>query len=209
MIREKLDTSQRKSSGSLEFLANIFTRKEKSPARSQSPVKQPSTNTTTSKSSILKLFRSKSQDSIDQQHTHQTSVPAIMAKQGTAPMPAAPSGNVQDLIRSELKKIVQMQHDTVMSFLNGGTQMTQSNSLQNGVGQQLGALLKQQHTARNHTGEPVEFIIETKVKSIDVNGQVSYTDFMPATQQQFSQPQSRDCKSLLDRDFINMRLLDY
>ena len=56
------------------------------------------------------------------------------------------SRNVHDVIRSELKKIVQMQHDTVMNFLNGGSQVTARNDQvdngYHGINQQLGTLIK-------------------------------------------------------------------
>ena len=77
------------------------------------------------------------------------------------------------MIRSELKKIVQMQHDTVMSFLNGGQQQqTPSHQFTlpkfNNLDHQLTSLLKQQ------SNQPVEFIIETKIKTIDpVTGQTT------------------------------------
>lgn len=83
--------------------------------------------------------------------------------------------NVHDAIRSELKKIVQMQHDTVMNFLNTGSQgMNTAPSNFQGMNQQLGAILKQQQSSQS--GEPLEFVIETKVKTIDSTGKVTYTD---------------------------------
>lgn len=101
------------------------------------------------------------------------------------------NNNVQDMIRTELKRIVQMQHDTVMTFLNGAAppahqyQQQPSFQTQNRINQQLSGLLKQQHVSRDQNGEPVEFIIETKVKTIDANGQIAYTDLtLPQQQQQ-------------------------
>ncbi len=87
------------------------------------------------------------------------------------------TNNVQEIVRSELKKIVQLQHDTVMSFLNNGQAppSTLNNSNQNPINQQLRSIFQQQQASSN-SSQPIEFVIETKVKTIDSNGRVAYSD---------------------------------
>jgi hypothetical protein len=101
---------RRKSLGSssLEFLTSIFSSaksKSQSPARSKTPPPPP--QTTLSSSSPM---------------TNQPS--STLLKSLVNPPPPTTSHmsplTMQDMIRDELKRIVQMQHDTVMSFLNGG-----------------------------------------------------------------------------------------
>jgi hypothetical protein len=94
--------------------------------------------------------------------------------------------DVQSLIRNELKRVVQIQHDTVMSFLNNGQPLQQQQQpmyqlpyMQQqqqqilpiyNLDQQLMSVLRQQRlqtTAPN--GMPVEFVIETKIKTINAS----------------------------------------
>ena len=78
---------------------------------------------------------------------------------------------IADMIRDELKKIVQLQHDTIMNVLNGGNQMQQQqmqslNNNQFGFNMEKSVLEQLKYvSSMNKNGEPVEFIIETKVKT--------------------------------------------
>jgi len=179
--REKqlLDSSRlsekRKSSSSLEFLANLFSSNTSNSRRSSKSPTKPLPTPHTSTNPILKLFRSKSQESNQQQLSKS---PVKTRPDMPCPEPAAT--NVQDIIRSELKKIVQLQHDTVMSFLNNGQVLTPpahtNYNTQNSISQQMRSIFQQQSGSGNVNGQPVEFVIETKVKTIDSQGRVAYTD---------------------------------
>lgn len=91
--------------------------------------------------------------------------PEIQPRSGT---------DVQSMIRDELKRIVQIQHDTVMSFLNGGNSappiqtnpiFADNNNIKGNLNQQLMSVFKQQSMI-GQDGRPVEFVIETKIKTI-------------------------------------------
>jgi hypothetical protein len=95
------------------------------------------------------------------------------------------SNTMLSMIRNELKAIVQLQHDTVMNFLNGGPNgssvFTQQQQYPNQnqemhsqmhyasrVEQQLTSVLrKEQHKISSDRGEPLEFIIETKIRTLN------------------------------------------
>ena len=155
-LNKSNESIKRKSSGSFEFLTNIFTKKDKSPtSRSKSPTKIPNQN------SILKFFRSKSQESIES--------PTQTSQSKSKPEIASSSSHATDLheiIRIELRKIVQIQHETVMNFLNNG--QPTNNIVPRSflpLTQELSAVLTQKPNSQNEL--PNEFIIETKVKNIN------------------------------------------
>jgi hypothetical protein len=90
--------------------------------------------------------------------------------------------DIHSIIRDELKKIVQIQHDTVMNFLNQGapnqiayppTQpqipiiQNPSSGLTNNLDQQLISVLKSQNLNQINAAQPLEFVIETKIKTIN------------------------------------------
>ena len=121
-------------------------------------------------------------------------IPMLIQMPNSTPQPMQTSGadlmDVQGLIRQELKKIVQIQHDTVMNFLNGGVQpsqnlfdpMYQASSFpvavnSSNLDQQLMSVLRQQKLQTTQNGVPVEFLIETKIKT--VNSQQSTGSFTP------------------------------
>ena len=154
-----LNKSERSVRGaSLEFISNMFNKmrrdSSRSPNRSKSPTKQ----------------------------AEKPQLPNTVSTSST-PMPIQPANaptDVHEIIRNELKKIVQMQHDTVMSFLNNGhsAQPVQPllyaqpppAQLQNNLNQQLTSILRQQQikqAASEPGAPPVEFIIETKIKTVD------------------------------------------
>ena len=156
-LNKSNENIKRKSSGSFEFLTNIFTKKDKSPTpRSKSPIKIPNKNP------ILKFFRSKSQESIESP----TQSSQCKNKPQVAPS-VSHATDLHEIIRLELRKIVQIQHETVMSFLNND--QTSSNSIVPRsylpLTQELSAVLMQKPNAHNDL--PNEFIIETKVKNIN------------------------------------------
>ena len=155
-IEEKdLNKSERSvRGGSLEFISNMFNKirrdSSRSPNRSKSPTKPV------------------------QQNTISTNPTPIGIQSTNAPT------DVHEIIRNELKKIVQMQHDTVMNFLNNGSAAQPVQpilyaqpppaQLQNNLNQQLTSILRQQQIkqAVSEPGAPpVEFIIETKIKTVD------------------------------------------
>jgi hypothetical protein len=75
--------------------------------------------------------------------------------------------SIQDLMKSELMKIFQIQHDTVMNFLNKGGGQSQPQPLpKSNIEQQINSILSQQQQCQSN-GDQIEFIIETKVKAID------------------------------------------
>lgn len=80
------------------------------------------------------------------------------------------------MIKSEMKKIVQIQHETLMRFLNNDAPEISSNlctqraiqqASPDNIDQQIYSVLKQQKMNNNLNREPVEFIIETKIKAVD------------------------------------------
>jgi len=76
--------------------------------------------------------------------------------------------SIQDLMKSELMKIFQIQHDTVMSFLNKGQSQPPQPLPKSNIEQQINSILSQQQQQQYQSnGDQIEFIIETKVKAID------------------------------------------
>jgi hypothetical protein len=182
-------------SSAFGFITNMFGRKSsKSPGRSKSPAKNPTSNepnlqSISAKSTLdqRQTDRTNLSDFIlplseqPQQHSKSTiqrppNFPVATANPNQMAMTShqAPT-DIQSLIRDELKRIVQLQHDTVMSFLNNGAQLatqptsTYSNNTMRGhhslnnIEQQLTSILKQNQFDSN--GPPMEFVIETKIKT--------------------------------------------
>jgi len=88
------------------------------------------------------------------------------------------SNDIKNLMKSELMRIFQIQHETVMNFLNAGSgnahmEPHKQLPIQTNIEHQLNTIFnQQQQVKKNTTDGPVEFIIETKVKAIDpLNGQ--------------------------------------
>ena len=169
---------RRKSIGSssLEFLTSFFSggakSKSQSPARSKTPPPPPPPP-----------LISKQQQQQQQQQQNTGSVLNALINppyQVIQPSNTSDTFSVQDMIRNELKKIVQMQHDTVMGFLNGGVGVVNQTQSQMAINmpnkshleQQLTSILRQQQQQQSggigsQTPPPCEFIIETKIKTID------------------------------------------
>lgn len=157
------------------FLANLFKRNSsRSPSGSKSPVKTSASPSPTKNIDRQQLIRKFEQEN---------SIPAVQYQQQS-------TGSITDLIRNELKKIVQIQHDTIMNFLNDGQVPVSSHSftpnkvmpLTNNIDQQISSILKQQQfqmPRSNSQEQPVEFIIETKIKAVDSKGGIIQSNQYP------------------------------
>ena len=170
---KKQSGARRKSLGSssLEFLTSFFTGGSKSKSQSPSRSKTPPPPSTSN------VKQQQKQSSVLNALVNPPPVP-VPSTTNYASLGSSDTFNVQDMIRNELKKIVQMQHDTVMGFLNGGLPQNSSptnfsmpviTSNKSHLEQQLTSILRQQQQSDNGSGpttQPVEFIIETKIKTI-------------------------------------------
>ena len=172
---EEEDSAKTKSksrAGSFEFITNLFSKRKSSPSpnRSKSPNLKASSspnvsnrqnlpNLEPSKLPLLSLKQIGPKSQLDLKETDQNV-----------------RMDVKEMIKSEMKKIVQIQHETLMRFLNNDpNEVTynsrsqaniQQTSSQN-IDQQIYSVLKQQKMKHNLNGEPVEFVIETKIKAVD------------------------------------------
>jgi hypothetical protein len=130
-----LDTSNVKNKtgggGSLDFLTSIFKRSSQSRSASRSkspPPQQPQQSQQQQQPiSVLKSsspIRSQSPLKSNTRALPEFSTPAFT---GIGSGSNIDGSTVQNLIHSELKRIMQLQHDTVMGFLNGGVPNTGNN----------------------------------------------------------------------------------
>jgi hypothetical protein len=116
------------------------------------------------------------QFSVQQQPEYYQPAPMVPAYYAQSPQQMSGNPPIADIIRDELKKIVQLQHDTIMNVLNGNG-MPQPHypvKQMNGLNMESNLIeqLKYVSNMNNNNGEPIEFIIETKVKTSQ-NGPVN------------------------------------
>jgi hypothetical protein len=120
----------------------------------------------------------KNSTSIDQSFLPPLPMPGYPAPVQSQFSDSANINDVQSMIRNELKRIVQIQHDTVMNFLNNGQPVNQhpahlpylNQEPVSNLDQQLMTVLRQQKLQTSQNGMPVEFVIETKIKTVSSNG---------------------------------------
>ncbi len=125
--KSKSGTIGKTNGGTFEFITNLFRKsssrsssRSKSPQKAvppQSPRKEPVVARSLDESKFLEAKPSVNTSMINTinpnnqiQNQHQ------------------PTTNIQELIRNELKRIVKIQHDTVMNFLNGGANTNTSSN---------------------------------------------------------------------------------
>ncbi|CAF0732115.1 unnamed protein product [Brachionus calyciflorus] len=192
-VIETVRKSKKKKSvvGSFDFVNNIFKRSQsKSPSKDvkNEPIKEKKIET-------------------------QTITPKPQIQETTSS--SSSSTNIQQIIRDELKRIVQIQHDTVMNLLNGETNikplafsptppvpqspMIYPDNTQ--IQSQLFSILKQQNS-----NFPSEFVIETTVKK--VTGQNTEHIKIQANQQNETYFMKTFDKPSKKSKFINIPLLN-